>query len=168
MHHRGGVRITMCAGGRALKDYREKYRNIREISAILSEPQHTTAEALNKYVSDKEKQKLELKTIKRVYAESLADNVSSDGNLVIILDHVGMDELRDFANKAVKHVKGILVALIGSDNDYKYIMASSSIDLRVKAKDINEKLSGRGGGHPQMIQGSLFTDIKTIKKYFEC
>lgn len=168
MHHRGGVRITMCAGGRALKDYREKYRNIREISAILSEPQHTTAEALNKYVSDKEKQKLELKTIKRVYAESLADNVSSDGNLVIILDHVGMDELRDFANKAVKHVKGILVALIGSDNDYKYVMASSSVDLRVKAKDINEKLSGRGGGHPQMIQGSLFTDIKTIKKYFEC
>lgn len=168
MHHRGGVRITMCAGGRALKDYREKYRNIREISAILSEPQHTTAEALNKYVSDKEKQKLELKTIKRVYAESLADNVSSDSNLVIVLDHVGMDELRDFANKAVKHVKGILVALIGSDNDYKYVMASGSIDLRVKAKDINEKLSGRGGGHPQMIQGSLFTDIKTIKKYFEC
>ena len=168
MHHRGGVRITMCAGGRALKDYREKYRNIREISAILSEPQHTTAEALNRYVSDKEKQKLELKTVRRVYAESLADHVSSDGNFVIILDHVGMDELRDFANKAVDHVKGILVALIGSDMDYKYVMASGSIDLRVKAKEINEKLSGRGGGHPQMIQGSLFTDIETIKAYFNC
>lgn len=168
MHHRGGVRITMCAGGRALKDYREKYRNIREISAILSEPQHTTAEALNRYVSDKEKQKLELKTVRRVYAESLADHVSSDGNFVIILDHVEMDELRDFANKAVDHVKGILVALIGTDMDYKYVMASGSIDLRVKAREINEKLSGRGGGHPQMIQGSLFTDIETIKAYFNC
>ncbi len=168
MHHRGGVRITMCAGNRALKDYREKYRNIREISAILSEPQHTTAEALGRYVSDKEKQKLELKTIKRVYAESLADNVSSDGNLVIVLDHVGMDELRDFANKAVSRVEGILVALIGSDKDYKYVMASRSIDLRAKAKEINEKLSGRGGGHPQMIQGSLFIDLETIKAYFNC
>ncbi len=168
MHHRGGVRITMCAGNRALKDYREKYRNIREISAILSEPQHTTAEALNRYVSDKEKQKLELKTIKRVYAESLADNVSSDGNLVIVLDHIGMDELRDFANKAVNRVEGILVALIGSDKDYKYVMASRSVDLRAKAKEINEKLCGRGGGYPQMIQGSLFTDIETIKSYFNC
>lgn len=168
MHHRGGVRITMCAGKRALSDYREKYRNIREISAILSEPQHTTAEALTKYVADKEKLKFELKTIKRVYAESLADTVSSDNNFVIILDHIGMDELRDFANKAVNNVKGILVALIGTDKDYKYVMASRSVDLRAASKEINEKLSGRGGGHPQMIQGSLFTDIDTIKAYFNC
>ena len=168
MHHRGGVRITMCAGGRALRDYREKYRNIREISAILCEPQHTTAEALNRYSSDKEKIKLELKTLRRAYAESLASNVSAENNLVATLDYVEMDELRDFANKAVKNVGGILVALIGEDGDYKYVMASQTIDLRAMSKDINSKLNGRGGGHPQMIQGSLFTDIEKIKEYFDC
>ena len=168
MHHRGGVRITMCAGGRALRDYREKYRNIREISAILCEPQHTTAEALNRYSSDKEKIKLELKTLRRAYAESLASNVSAENNLVVVLNHVEMDELRDFANKAVKNVGGILVALMGEDGDYKYVMASQNIDLRAMSKDINCKLNGRGGGHPQMIQGSIFTDIEKIKEYFEC
>lgn len=166
MHHRGGVRITMCAGKRALLDYREKYRNVREISAILCEPQHTTAEALNRYAKDKERLKLELKNVRRAYAESLADTIFSEENAVIVIDHVEMDELRDFANKAVNNVKGILVALMGTDGDYKYIMASQSVDLRQMSKEINSKLSGRGGGHPQMIQGSLFVDLNTIKEFF--
>lgn len=168
MHHRGGVRITMCAGKRALYDYREKYRNIREISAMLCEPQHTTSEALVKYISDKDKMKQELKNVRRAYAKALADTVSSSKNAVVILDYISMDELRDFANEAIKNVEGILVALIGADGDYKYIMASRSVDLKVMSKDINTKLCGRGGGHPQMIQGSLFTDIKSIKDYFDC
>ena len=115
-----------------------------------------------------EKIKLELKTLRRAYAESLASNVSAENNFVATLDYVEMDELRDFANKAVKNVGGILVALIGEDGDYKYVMASQTIDLRAMSKDINSKLNGRGGGHPQMIQGSLFTDIEKIKEYFDC
>ena len=166
MHHRGGVRITMCAGKRALLDYREKYRNIREISTILCEPQHTTAEALNRYSSDKERLKMDLKNARRAYAELLADTVASDENAIIVVDHVELDELRDFANKAVHNVKGILVALMGCENDYKYIMASQSVDLRQMAKDINSKLCGKGGGYPHMIQGSLFTTLENIKSYF--
>ena len=168
MHHRGGVRITMCAGNRALLDYREKYRNIKEISGMLSEPQHTTAEALKRFSSDYERLKFELKSTRRAYALSIAGTVSAKENFVIVLDNVEMDELRDFANKAVSHVGGILVALMGKDGDYKYIMASSSIDLRTKSKEINQQICGRGGGHPQMIQGSAFTDLKTIKEYFGC
>lgn len=168
MSHRGGVRITMCAGKRALLDYREKYRNIREISAMLCEPQHTTASGLEKYMSDKERLKNDLKTARRAYAEELANSVNSIGNYVAVLQHVEMDELRDFANKAVSKVSGILVALVGQEGDYKYIIASSSVDLRAKAKDINTKLCGRGGGHPQMIQGSFFATLKEIKAYFNC
>ncbi len=168
MHHRGGVRITMCAGNRALRDYREKYRNIREISAMLCEPQHTTSDALKRYMAAAERLKFDLKNARRAYAEALADNISCEKNIVVVLDQVEMDELRDFANKAVLKVPGILVALIGKDGDYKYIMASKSVDLRERAKEINTQLCGRGGGHPQMIQGSLFTDVKTIKDYFDC
>lgn len=168
MHHRGGVRITMCAGKRALLDYREKYKNIREISALLCEPQHTTAEALRKYAADKERIKLELKNVRRAYAESVADSVFSNENVVVVVDHVEMDELRDFANKAVNKVGGILVALMGPDGDYKYIMASRSVDLKQMSRDINTKLCGRGGGHPQMIQGSLFANLEKIKEYFNC
>jgi alanyl-tRNA synthetase len=33
-------------------------------------------------------------------------------------------------------------------------------------KNINAALSGRGGGRPEMIQGSFGTDIESIRSYF--
>ena len=168
MSHRGGVRITMCAGSRALRDYREKYRNIREISAMLCEPQSTTSDGLKKYMLDREKDRFELRTIKKAYAESLASAVSAEKNYVIVLENLDMDDAREFANRSVLNVGGIVVALIGKENDYKYIMASRTKDLRSMSKDINQKLNGRGGGQPQMIQGSLFTTLEKIKEYFDC
>ena len=168
MSHRGGVRITMCAGSRALRDYREKYRNIREISAMLCEPQSTTSDGVKKYMLDREKDRFELRTIKKAYAESLASAVSAEKNYVIVLENLDMDDAREFANRSVLNVGEIIVALIGKENDYKYIMASRTKDLRSMSKDINQKLNGRGGGQPQMIQGSLFTTLEKIKEYFDC
>lgn len=166
MNHRGGVRITMCAGKRALIDYREKYRNIKEISALLSEPQETTAVALSKYISDTETLAFELKTVKRTYAEALADGVSSDDNYVKVIFGVGIDELRAFANKAVSSVKGVLVALSGEDGDYKYVIASLSADLKSLAPKINASLNGKGGGTSRMIQGTMHASLKEIQDFF--
>ena len=59
--HRGGLRIRMVAGLRAVLDYRTKYANIKEISALLSEPQHTTAEALVRFSADFEETRGKLK-----------------------------------------------------------------------------------------------------------
>lgn len=166
MNHRGGVRITMCAGKRALLDYREKYRNIKEISALLSEPQETTAVALSKYISDTETLAFELKNVKRTYAEALANGVSSDDNYVKVISDVGIDELRVFANKAVSSVKGILVALSGADGDYKYVIASSNTDLKSLSQKINASLNGKGGGTSHMIQGSMHSSLKEIQDFF--
>ena len=35
------------------------------------------------------------------------------------------------------------------------------------SKDINTALSGRGGGRPEMIQGSFNTSLDKIKEYFK-
>jgi hypothetical protein len=35
------------------------------------------------------------------------------------------------------------------------------------AKDINSALSGRGGGRPEMIQGSFGATLRQIKDYFK-
>ncbi len=166
MNHRGGVRITMCAGRRALSDYREKLGSVKEISAMLSEPQKNVATALSKYMSDTEQLALNFKTFKRIYAETLADTVSSDSNFVKHIEGVGVEELRAFANKAIGSVKGILVALSGRDGDYKYVISSSSIDLKSLSSDINAKLCGKGGGSSRMIQGTMSSSLNDIKKYF--
>ena len=45
-------------------------------------------------------------------------------------------------------------------------MASETTDLRAAARSINAALSGRGGGAPGMIQGSLRASRETVERYF--
>ncbi len=165
--HRGGLRITMVAGRRALLDYNEKYRNIREISAILSTPQHNTATALSAYVADVEELKHRLKMTRLDLARNQALSVErTDGNCITFIDGFSIDELIEFANNASQRVGGMLVALSGADGDYKYVIASSSLDMRGEIKKINAALSGRGGGRPNMVQGAFLTDKAAILDYF--
>ena len=168
MKHRGGTRIWMVAGGRALKDYRARYDNIKRISAMLSTPQLETASTLEDYVRDSDETRVALKLARLRIAEFEADKVeTTDVSAVFYLPDFTIPELIAFSNVAGLKVGKITVALSGREGDYKYVISSRTTDLRAKAKDINLALRGRGGGRPEMIQGSFSATIEEIKDYFK-
>ncbi|MBE6533075.1 MAG: hypothetical protein E7676_06220 [Ruminococcaceae bacterium] len=167
MKHRGGTRIWMVAGKRALVDYRTKYENIKKISALTSAPQHETAEVLGRYMGESERIKQELKICRLNLAEKEGSLIpTTSGNLVVNFPEFSIPELIAFSNVAAPKVSGILVALSGVDGDYKYVISSSSVNLREEVSKINSELSGRGGGKPNMIQGSFLVSLSKIKDYF--
>ena len=168
MKHRGGTRIWMAAGKRALIDYRRRYENIKKISGMLSTPQSDVAATLESYISDSEEIKASLKAARLKIAELNAMAVEcTEGNMVILLPDFSIHELIAFSNIANKRVGGITVALSGNDGDYKYVISSLNVDLRSISKDINTALYGRGGGRPEMIQGSFATTYEEILKFFK-
>lgn len=168
MKHRGGTRIWMVAGRRALSDYRKKYSNIQRISALLSTPQHDTADALEKYMKDADGVRSLLKSSRVALAEAEAKFMrDSEGNKVVKLNDYSVDELRAFVNAYKARVGGLTVAISGRDGDYKYVIASNDIELSQEIKKINESLSGRGGGRGFMVQGSFLTDEESIRAYFK-
>ena len=108
-----------------------------------------------------------LKEMKLTAAEIAAERIeATDDDLVVYFPDMGMDELRAFSKKAITQVGGLLVALSGCENDYKYLITSADKDLSKLVKDINGALNGRGGGKGEMIQGAFFTSIDNIKSYF--
>ena len=165
--HRGGLRINIAAGYRALLDYREKYANVLKASALFSEPQPTVARAAEAVLASLEEMKLKLRTA-RLNAARLEARLmpKTDGSLVSFYPDLTPDEMREIANYAKDRVGKILVILTGSEGDYKYIMTSGSVDLAPIYKKINTDLCGRGGGRDNMIQGSFAIDINTVKEYF--
>lgn len=168
MKHRGGTRIWLVAGRRALLDYRTKYENILRISALLSAPQADTADTLEKHIKDTEELKNRLKHTRVALAESEANAMpDANKNAVCILDNYSFDELRAFVNAYKNRVGGITVAISGADGEYKYILASETVDLAKEIKTINAALLGRGGGKPGMVQGTFLTTAEKIKEYFE-
>ena len=55
--HRGGVRLSLCCGMLALKDYRVKQENIAAISQTLSAKRHETAGAVSRLMAEQQRGK---------------------------------------------------------------------------------------------------------------
>ena len=164
---RGGTRIFITAGRRALRYFRSLFDNLAVISHALSVPKTESAAAFEKYVLTAEEAKNELKQLQKAYFEREADIFpESDNTVVKIFNGATQDQMRAFANKAVSKVDGILVLLSPSSEDVKYIIASQKCDLRGEMKKINAALEGRGGGSAVMAQGSFKASPADIEKYF--
>lgn len=168
MKHRGGTRIWMVAGKRALADYRLRYDNVKRISGMLSAPQPEIANVLSDYIAESDETRTALKQARLRIAELEAEKIqSTDASAIFYLPDFSIPELIAFSNVANKRVGKITVALSGTDGDYKYVISSNTTNLRAMAKDINSALSGRGGGRPEMIQGSFGATLQEIKDYFK-
>ena len=164
---RGGVRIFITAGRRAMRTFAEYFSNAQAVSARLSVKKSEIAIGVDKLHSDFE-------DLKRIYAEyrikiikSEAEKTeSADKNKIIYFDDATVPEMIEFANVATSKVGGMLILLSGVDGDYKYVISSNNINLREISIDINKSLLGRGGGRPNMIQGSLSASRADVEKYF--
>ncbi len=166
--HRGGTRITMTAGIRAVKDARERYEIIRRVSGLLSVPKTEIDKGTERLLSELEALKLALKEERSARYLSEAEKIpATDGNLVLHYENAGFDELKTLANALISRVGGILVLLSGKDGDFKHLTVSKSRNLTEIREDMNKSLSGRGGGKPEALQGSLFASLEKIKEYFK-
>ncbi|MBQ7333249.1 MAG: hypothetical protein IJW38_02750 [Clostridia bacterium] len=166
--HRGGTRITMTAGIRAVRDARSRYEIIRRVSGLLSVPKTEIDKGTERLISELEAAKLALKEERNARYLSEAEKIgATEGNLVILFENAGFDELKTLANALISRVGGILVLLSGKLGDFKYLIVSKSRNLSEIRDDMNKKLSGRGGGKPEALQGSFSSSLEEIKAYFE-
>ena len=64
---------------------------------------------------------------------------------------------RNLVNRMCEEHSGICGVFAGSDGEgrYRYIIASRSRDSREIQKILRDKLGAKGGGKPEMIQGSV-------------
>lgn len=166
--HRGGVRVRVICGRDALLDYRMKHDGLGQVAVLFSaKPEKAAAAAVR--VND------QLQDVKRTLGEvqrelirvKLAAIGETEGNLVLfepVLDGAG---LRDLVTGAMDRVGGVCAAFSGSEKTgFQYVIGSRHVDLRAKAKEINAALEGRGGGAPEMIQGTAKCTRRTIRTYF--
>ena len=167
--HRGGVRLSLCCGMLALRDYRVKQENIAAISQALSAKRQETAEAVSRLLSEQQKNKERIAALSMELARLKAEDCpATEGNLCVF-DNV-LDEvvLRELVNLLMEKCGGIAAAFSGSDETgYRYIMGSRQVDLRRCAKELNRLIDGRGGGKPRMIQGSAAASAARIREAME-
>ena len=155
--HRGGCRMTMVSGMRALADYQMRQKSVAEVSVLLSAKPEHIGEAVHHQKEQLLKLREHLNQLQASYlSQKLSEITGEEKNVCIFVEDFDNIAVRNFVNDATARCSGICGAFVGTDEGgYRYILGSRNVDVREAAKKLNAAFNGKGGGKPEMVQGSL-------------
>lgn len=165
IRYKGGVRITLLCGMKALLDYEKKQNEVRKISAQMSVKPLMIAEAVEKLKQDSESKAVIITQLYhelfRLKAERLPDSLEP---LILFEEDLAPVQLRQLCTLLYEQNKGSVVMVCsGVEGDYQYAVGSWKEDMKVLSKALNLGLSGRGGGSKVMAQGTFLAERKNIE-----
>lgn len=171
LRYKGGIRIHMLAGARALRDYRRRYTAVAEIAAALSVKQEDAAEAFRHSQAMGEELRREIGALRRQVQDlKVASLPETPGNLCLFEEDQDAQGLRQLLNRAVGKCGGLCGVFSGSDEcGYSYVIGrrDPTLDLRKMTDTIHTGLNARGGGSAEMLQGRAQATRREIETFFE-
>ena len=167
--HRGGVRLSLICGMDALDDYRRKQDSAAAISALLSAKRDEIAPAVERLLESEAKLKERASILGMRCAALRAEAIApTEGNICLFDEGLSEAAARELVNRLTEKTDGVAALFLADGaGQWRYIIGSRRVDLRSAAKAINAGVSGRGGGRPEMIQGSAAASEKEIASFFE-
>lgn len=169
MHYKGGERITMLCGFRALRDYRIKQENVKTIGSLLCEKENQVSEAVEKLKEERDGWKNKALSFQQKMIGYQAEKIQIREGVTWVFDHaLEGNGPRELMNALLE--RGAVTAAVFAGNEgagYRYVIGSRQEDVRPMGRELNERFNGRGGGKPEMIQGSLQSRQKPIEEYLE-
>lgn len=167
--HRGGVRVNILCGDRAIADYTRKQDSVSSISVQLSSRPELVAGAVEKLRMDNAKLKEQICSLQAALMQEKMDSLPSPSesrHAVLTADSLDAIAARNTANQLAGRYRGFGAVLVGNDiNGYRYVIASRNLDCKSLAAELRENFQAKGGGSREMIQGTIYTDRKEFTKW---
>ena len=168
-NYKGGVRVSMLCGFRAIDDYEAKSESVKRISVLLSAKEAEVADEVARLKEELASQKGRVAEMEQKLLQYKVNELPENEALVVLFESdLSGDAPRELANLLLGRGTevGAVFAETGT-NQYRYVIGSKSVDVRSFAKMLNEKFAGRGGGKPEMVQGSVSGAAEEIKEAVE-
>jgi len=153
--YKGGTRVSILCGERALADIRHKLNENRKISVLTKAKQSDTAAAVERLLEENEKLKYEINGLNRRFLEGEAEKIEPTDKIIIFDSRLKDKLLSDFTLSLMEKAANFVACFFPDGDIIKYCIASKTTDLRPLCKELNARFSGRGGGRPEIVQGSL-------------
>ncbi|BCJ94989.1 hypothetical protein acsn021_25580 [Anaerocolumna cellulosilytica] len=96
--YKGGVRITMLSGNRALQDYNKKESSVSEISNLLSAKLYEVQDAVKKLKDENADLKLTLFNLQKQLLIYKAERIPADDSYIIFDNDISPALLRSYGN----------------------------------------------------------------------
>lgn len=167
-NYKGGIRIFILCGFRALADYQEKLDQVLFISKMLSAKPELVAEATQKIKNDLGTLKQELVAAKQeLMMQKISQISEQEVNVCLFEKEAEAGVTRMAVNTLVQNHTGFCGIFVGTDETgYRYMIGIGEGDAREMGKRLKEEFQSKGGGSAEMIQGSLQGTAEKIKELF--
>lgn len=164
---RDGVRIELVCGGRALRYVNRTMDQNRQVSNLLSAKVFETGAAVARLLGENAALKSRILAMEETRFAALAQEYAGAGDLVLFEEGLSPDGLRRLCDSLLQTRTGRCACFSGRDGQgYQYAMGQKDGDLRPLTKELNQSLSGRSGGKPNFVQGSVQASRQQIELFF--
>ncbi|MEE1074447.1 MAG: DHHA1 domain-containing protein, partial [Acutalibacteraceae bacterium] len=155
---RGGVRIELKAGRRALENYNEKYLNVSKISSALCVKQNETADAVERLQKQLSDMKFELTGVKKQILLSKAESFVPEKYVTALFEEaLEIKDLQYLADALYKKAGGVRAVFSPTKDGFSFAICGDEAKLSKFFKAFKESFSVRGGGRGTMVQGTVVT-----------
>mgnify|MGYP002529933810 CR=1 FL=1 len=168
MNYKGGTRITLACGGRALTAFSQMLEEQAKLRAQFSAKNGQLAAAAQRQADELAAQKARAAQLEQqVFAYTAAQVQEGDQPVLFVRDLSG-DSLRRLCLALSEHTHRPCAVFTQGGQGYAYCLAWNGGDARVLAKAMNAALNGRGGGKPELCSGSVAeTDLDKVTAFFQ-
>ena len=151
-----GVRLELLCGRRAYEYVSRLIAENRKNSALLSAKPTETAAAVQRLLDEQSALKLRAGQLETKLFAMKAEALPKSGDVLLFEDGLSPDGVRRLTDALLHGRNGRTAVFSGSDEaGYAYAIGQEGGDLRALTKELNARLSGRGGGRPGFVQGSV-------------
>ncbi|MBQ7862225.1 MAG: alanyl-tRNA editing protein [Clostridia bacterium] len=165
--YKGGTRVSILCGERALKDIRHKLNENRKVSVITKAKQSETAEAVERLMKEKDRLEFDLVGANREILFSKAETISDDKRIIVFDRKLQGKLLTEFTEAIKNKATDFVACFCGENGSYRYCIASRTVDLHPLARALNIAFNGKGGGRGEMLQGSLTGAEEDIRAFLD-
>ncbi len=164
---RGGTRIEMACGARALALLNAVYEQNRMVSQAFSAKITETGLAAQKMNEALAAEKFRMTALRRRLFRMIAESYANCADVLHFEADLEPALVRELADAIAEKISGTAAVFSGTDESgYSFCMVSRSTDLRARGKALTAALSGRGGGKPNALQGRVAATEAAIRAFF--
>ncbi|MCF0129011.1 MAG: alanyl-tRNA editing protein [Pseudobutyrivibrio sp.] len=157
MKYKGGTRVSILCGRRALLDYRQRISVIENCYQLLNCRQDELAEKIDTLLTANKQLKYDMGQLNcKLLSKEIESVDEALEDVVIFTEGVDAKAMREAVNSLVEKHPGICgVFSENEEGSFNYIAGSANTDCKKLAEALKDACGAKGGGSPAMIQGTV-------------
>ena len=157
---KGGTRFSVLAGARAYADYAKKHAVTQSLARKFSTSEDKLVGVIDNMFEEFNQIKL---LLSQCQSELLTNKLLEEK--CVFCDDVSPQAIKKAVDGCMnQQPDDIFAVFAGNDGAYRYLIGSRNKDVKEATAAFLEKLSGKGGGNADMVQGMIKSERKDIEE----